>query len=71
MNVTSVQVKKILTSDHKFSQLAFSMMITRLRAVYSRNPSPTTLQTCENEINAFLQSHSSIMGMDIVALSKL
>lgn len=71
MNVTSAQAQKILTGNHTFSQLGFSMLLTRLKGVYSKNPSPVTLKTCVDEMNAFLQKFGTIMVKDFEIISRL
>ena len=71
MNVTSAQVKKILTGSQTYTQLGFSMMITRLKGIYSKSPSPETLQKCTDEINTFLVKFASIMATDFAIVSKL
>jgi hypothetical protein len=71
MKVTPVQAQKILTSSCAFSQLAFSMLITRLKGVYSKDSSQATLQKCAGEINAFLAKYGPIMASDFAVISKL
>ena len=71
MNVTSAQMKKALTGNYNYSQLGFSMMITRLKGVYLNEPSPETLAMCVDEINTFLKKFSSIMAADYAIVSKL
>ena len=71
MNVTSDQVKAILTGNHMFSQLGFSMLITRLKRVYAIDTSLTGLQNCTDEINAFLKKYGPIMSNDYAIISKL
>ncbi|MDR1615452.1 MAG: hypothetical protein LBR98_00300 [Syntrophomonadaceae bacterium] len=71
MNVTPAQVQKVLAGNYSFSQLGFSMLITRLKGVYLKNSSPATLQSCVNEINAFFQKYGAIMVSDFAIISKL
>lgn len=71
MQITSAQAQKILTGNQKFSMLGFSMLITRMKGVYSRNSSPATLQSCVDEFNIFLQKYASIMQADIAIISKI
>jgi hypothetical protein len=71
MNVTPVQAQKILTGSSTFSQLGFSMLITRLKGVYSKDSSQATLQKCADEINAFLQKYAPIMASDFAIIAKL
>ena len=71
MNITPDQTKKLLTGNLTFSQLGFSMLVTRLKGVYAKDSSPAVLQNCVNEINAFLQKYASIAGSDMSVISKL
>ena len=64
MNVTLAQAEKILLGDHMFSQLGFSLLVTRLKGVYARDPTQTVMQSCMNEMNGFLAKYSSIMSAD-------
>lgn len=71
MFVTAQQTQKILTGDLTFTQLGFSMMITRLKGVYTKDSTQLTLQKCTEEINSFLGRYRIIMGKDLEAISKL
>jgi hypothetical protein len=71
MTVTTTQAQKILTGNSTFSQLGFSMLLTRLKGVYAKDPSPASLQKCAQEINAFLQKYAPIMTSDFAIISKL
>ena len=71
MNISTFQTKKILTGNYSFVQLGFSMLITRMKNIYSKDPSQETLQRCTDEINAFLLKYQSIMGEDFVTVSNL
>ena len=69
MKVTLQQTEKILSGNHRFSRFSFSMMITRLKLLYSRNPS--SLKNCMDEINAFLDKFENIMNKDCAIIEKL
>jgi len=71
MDITSAQVQKILTGDYRFKQLAFSMMVTRLRLLYRQDQSPIVLQVCEKEIMSFLRQYAPIMPADVAIISKI
>lgn len=71
MNITPQQTEKLLKGNLSFSQLGFSMLLTRLKIMYASNPSQATLLTCANEINAFLVKFKSIMGNDYTVVAKL
>jgi len=73
VKITEAQVR-ILLSDgvpRKFTQLGFSLLITRLKGLYKADPSPDALERCTQEINAFLQKFEVIMQQDITILAKL
>ncbi len=69
MQVTQQQAKKLLTGSQTFSLLGFSMMITRLKTLYARDPSK--LESFTAEINKFMSSFSSVMRDDYAIISKL
>ena len=71
MKVTTQQTEKILKSSQSFSQLGFSMLVTRLKSSYTKNPSPVTVQDCTTQINAFLGKFNAIMGADYATIAKL
>jgi len=71
MKVTNTQTEKMLKGNQSFSQLGFSMLITRLRTTYAKNPSPSTVQDCTTQVNAFLEKFQTIMGADYTIIAKL
>jgi hypothetical protein len=71
MKITPQQTEKLLTGNPAFSQLGLSMMVTRLKTLYTKDPSQTTLQKCVSEINTFLDKFKSIMGSDYEIILKL
>ena len=71
MKVTLQQTEKLLKGNQSFSQLGFSMLLTRLRTTYTKNPSQAALQTGMNEINAFLDKFASIMSADYAIIAKM
>lgn len=71
MNITPEQLHKILTGNYAFSQLGFSMLITRLKGIYDDDPSPYVLRSCTREVNSYLNRYSNIMGMDCSVISNL
>jgi hypothetical protein len=71
MKVTPEQTEKLLNANLAFSQLGFSMMLTRLKTRYAKSPSPSTLEDCTVEINKFLDKFQTIMGADYAVITKL
>jgi len=71
MTVTIEQTEKILKGDYRFSQLGFSMLVTRLKSLYAVSPNQAVLQSSMNEINAFLKKFQSIMASDCETLSNI
>jgi len=69
MNITSKQVERLLLEDYNFSQLGFSMMLTRLKGVYADDPSQKALENAAIEINAFLGKFKGIMKNDLAIIS--
>lgn len=71
MQVTSQQAEKLLCGNYSFSQLGFSMMMTRLKTVYAKEPSQAALQKSMGEINAFLEKFKGIMSNDFATIANL
>ena len=71
MSVTLEQTEKLLSGNHSFSQLGFSLMIMRMKTQYKKTRDPATLRSCTDEINAFLQKFSMVMGGDYAVISGL
>ena len=69
MSVTLEQTEKLLKGNYSFSQLGFSMMIMRMKTQYAKNPLPSTLQACTDEINAFLHKFAALMDNDYSIIS--
>ena len=70
MKVTLSETKKLIKGDMVFSQFGFSMLIERLKKLYSQDASQETLQKCADEINAFLGKFKMIMAADYEKISK-
>ena len=71
MSITPQQTEKLLHENYAFSQLCFSMLINRMKAQYAKAPSPSTVQTCTDEINSFLQHFDAIMGDDMAVIAEI
>jgi hypothetical protein len=71
VKVTIQQTEKLLTGNHKFGQLSFSMMLTRLKMKYSKDPCQTVLQSANAEVNAFLNKFKDVMPNDCSIISRL
>ena len=71
MTVSSQQAERLLNGSHTFKQLGFSMLLTRLKMVFAKDSSPSSIEYCAEEINAFLEKFSTIMKEDLVIISKI
>ena len=71
MKITVQQTEKLLKSSQAFSQLGFSMMVTRLRTAYAKDSSQAMIQKSTDEINVFLDKFSAIMGADYETATKI
>lgn len=71
MQVTSRQAETLLRGNHTFTQLGFSMLLTRLKGLYANDPSQEALQKSTGEINLFLDKFKSIMENDFVTITRL
>ena len=70
MEITVRETEKLLQAESKFVQLGFSMLLERLKKLYSQDHSVETLQQCANEINAFFGKFEMIMAKDYENISK-
>ena len=64
-------MQKALTGNYSYSQLGFSMMITRFKRNYEKDPSYETLQKCTDEANAYIEKYQAIMADDFAIISRL
>ncbi|MCL2099583.1 MAG: hypothetical protein FWH24_04000 [Oscillospiraceae bacterium] len=71
MSITIQQTEKLLKSNRSFSQLGFSLMLTRLRGLYSKDSSQSMLKSCMDEINFFLEKFEGIMGDEYAIITKI
>jgi PleD family two-component response regulator len=71
VTVTIEKTEKILTGNLKFSQLAFSMLITRMKTLYAKYPTQATLQTFAEEITTFIEKSKILMAPDYEIISRL
>ena len=71
MSITLEQAEKLLKGDYKFKQLGFSMMLTRMKELYFKAPSPASLHHCTSEINMYLEKFKAIMGADYAVITNL
>lgn len=71
MKINIQQAEKLLKSSQSFSQLGLSMLVTRLRTTYAKDSSQAMLQKSTDEINAFLDKFSSILGADYAVITKI
>jgi len=65
------QTEKLLKGNQTFSYLSFSMLLMRMRMLYSKDPSPETLQQCNKEISAFLKKYKFNLSADALTLEKI
>ncbi|MCL2499670.1 MAG: hypothetical protein FWE90_04945 [Defluviitaleaceae bacterium] len=71
MHVTHSQTERLLRENHTFSQLGFSMLLTRLKGLYAKDDSTEALHTATTEINLFLDKFKGIMKNDCVTITNL
>jgi len=71
MIVTLQQTEKLLKGNYRFSQLGFSMLITRLKGLYAANPTQAALQSSMDEINVFLGKFKGVMQADCATLAQI
>ncbi len=71
MPLTVRQVEKLLLGKYSFEHLNFSMLLMRMKMLYAKEPSQSTLQNCTKEICDFLDKFKSTMSADRTILEKL
>jgi len=71
VTVTIEQTEKILTTDTKFSKLAFSMLVTRMKTLYAKYHTKETLQTFAEEITGFIEKSKVLMAADYETIGQL
>jgi hypothetical protein len=64
--MNSGQVKKLLetTKPIKFNQLALSLMYTRLKSMYQKDPSAATVNVCMGQLNDLFAKFGAAMADD-------
>jgi len=71
MQLSPQQAEKLLKGNYTFSLWSLSMLITRLKGVYAKDPTLGALDNCTVELNAFIKKFSKIMGNDYSLIEKL
>jgi len=71
VNISLHETSKLLKGNQTYSQLGFSMLLTRLRNQYAQDDSEENLIRCAEEINAFLGKFVKIMAKDLEKIMKL
>jgi len=71
MQISSQQTEKLLKGRQTFKQFGFSMMLTRMRTGYAKDPSSSTITACTTEINTFLTKFAQIMADDYATIQSM
>jgi len=69
MQISTVQTEKLMKGNYAFSLWSLSMLITRLKGIYAKDPD--ALNNCTGELNAFIKKFKKIMGNDYALIEKL
>jgi len=69
MKITIQETERLLKADSKFVQIGFSMLLERLKKLYTQDASQEMLKKCANEINAFFGKFEMIMAADYENIS--
>jgi hypothetical protein len=66
MSLSSVQVKRLLETNKpvKFKQLSLSLMYTRLKSMYQKNPTEATVSACMKQFNDLFAKTGASMADD-------
>jgi len=72
MKVTLQQTERLfLEEDLSFNSLGFSMLVTRLKVLYAKDPSEHTLKECNSALNAFFDRFRVGMDDDYEIITRL
>ena len=71
MQITPSQTEKLLKGNYMFSLWSFSMLLTRLKSVYAKDPSFTTVENVTKELNIFIEKFDKVMAADCSIIAKL
>ena len=72
MKLTLQQTEKLFSGkDLNFSSLGLSMLVTRLKILYTKTPSENTLKDCNAAINSFLDKFKGNINEDFEIIEKL
>jgi hypothetical protein len=66
MELSSGQVKKLLETSKpiKFKQLSLSLMYTRLKSMYQKNPTTATITACTAQLNDLFKKFGASISDD-------
>ncbi|MCL2254154.1 MAG: hypothetical protein FWC09_06885 [Lachnospiraceae bacterium] len=71
MKVSLEQTEKLLCGNHSFTQIGLSMMMTRMRGAYAKDPSPEVLTKSMEELNLFFDKFKSLVEKDYSVIAQL
>jgi hypothetical protein len=73
MSLSSGQVKKLLETGKplKFKQISLSLMYTRLKQMYQKNPTESTVTACMGQLNDLFAKFGAAMADDFKLASSL
>lgn len=71
MQLSQEQMVKLLKGNYTFSLWSMSMLLTRLKGVYAKDSSATSLEKCTGEMNVFVNKFKAVIGKDFAVLQKL
>jgi hypothetical protein len=71
MQISQLQVERLLKGNYTFSMWSFAILVTRLKQVYVNDPSTNVLDNCTTELNAFIKKFFKFMGRDYTLIESL
>jgi hypothetical protein len=73
MSLSSVQVKKLLETDKplKLKQLSLSLLYTRLKHMYKKDPMTKTVSACMSQLNDLFSKFGASAADDFNLLASL
>ena len=69
--VDAFQTRRIVEGDYRFTMVSFSLLVTRLKKLYAKEPTQFTLMECQRDLNYFLDKYGTLMPGDTRTIQKI
>jgi len=71
VKVSMEQARKIVEGNYRFMMVSFSLLVSRLKRVYAKEPTDFILMDCMRDLNYFLDKYGDLMSEDIRTVQKI